>query len=72
MHQKGLEKRRCNSCSTELECALKDLREIVLDGLRHGFFEYQITGEMLNENKRRLIIKAGKSHRFVISPEELN
>jgi len=51
---------------------LKDLREIVLDGLRHGFFEYQITGEMLNENKRRLIIKAGKSHRFVISPEELN
>ena len=60
------------SGSGVLESALDELREIVLDGLRHGFFEYQITGEMLNENKRRLVIKAGKSHRFIISPEELN
>lgn len=55
-----------------LDKALGDLRKIVLDGLRHGFFEFQISGEMLNENKRRLVIKAGKSHRYIISPEDLS
>ena len=56
---------------SSLELALARLREIVLDGLRHGFFDCAVTCEVVNGKKRRLVIKAGKSHRFVIPEDEL-
>ena len=54
-----------------LEAALDLLREIVLDGLRHGFFECAVSSEVVNGKKRRLIIRAGKSHQFTIAEDEL-
>ena len=53
------------------EQMLKKLNEIVLDGLEHGFFEYTVTCELMNNHKRRLVIKAGKSHQFTIPPDDL-
>jgi hypothetical protein len=47
------------------------LQEIVLDGLQHGFFDCQITCEVVQERKRRVTIKAGKSHQFMIRAEDL-
>lgn len=57
--------------SNTLEMALLHLREVVLDGLRHGFFDYAITCEVVKGSKRRLTIKAGKSHQFTIPEEDL-
>ncbi len=54
-----------------LEAALDLLREIVLDGLRHGFFECGVSSEVVNGKKRRLVIRAGKSHQFTIAEDEL-
>jgi len=51
---------------------LRCLREIIVDGLRHGFFDYRITCEMTEKRKRHLVITAGKSYKFVIPDEDLN
>jgi hypothetical protein len=51
--------------------ALAHLEKIVVDGLRHGFFEYTIACEIANNGKRQLMIRAGKSHKFTIPEEEL-
>ncbi len=61
---------RTGSAST-LETAFAQVRQIIEDGLRHGFFECAISGEIINGKKRRLVIKSGKSHHFTIAEEEL-
>ncbi len=53
------------------ELALIQLREILEDGLRHGFFEFAVCGEIVKDKKRRLVIRAGKSHQFTIPEHEL-
>jgi hypothetical protein len=50
----------------ELQRALEKLEAEIRDGLRHGFFEYTITGEVIQGGKRRVLIKAGKSYLFII------
>lgn len=57
--------------SSECRRALKKLEQVVLDGLRHGHFEYTVVCDVINGKKRRLVIKAGVSHQFVIPLEEL-
>jgi hypothetical protein len=59
------------SSASTLERAFAQVRQIVEDGLRHGFFECEISGEVVNGKKRRLVIKSGKSHHFTIAEEEL-
>jgi hypothetical protein len=49
------------------ECLIREID----DGLRHGFFDLAVTCEMVNEKKRRMTIKAGKNHRFMIPEEEI-
>jgi hypothetical protein len=56
---------------SQREAMLAHLEEIILDGLRHGFFDCQVTCELVNERKRRVVIKAGKSHQFTIREEDL-
>lgn len=40
------------------------------DGLRHGFFEFTVTCEIVGQERRRLILQAGKSYQFVIPKED--
>ena len=47
------------------------LDQIVLDGLRHGHFRCAISGPIGKNNKRDLVIEAGKSHKFTIPEVEL-
>lgn len=42
----------------------------VKSGLRHGFFDYSLTGEVKN-GKRHVTLKAGKNHKFTIAPEDI-
>ena len=51
--------------------ALERIRDLVIDGLKHGFFDYSITCEIGNEGKRHLVIRAGKSHNFTIPKDDL-
>jgi hypothetical protein len=51
--------------------ALAHLEKIVVEGLRHGFFDYSIACETGKAGKRQLVIRAGKSHKFIIPQEEL-
>lgn len=51
--------------------ALNRLEGLVVDGLRHGFFDYSIACEIANGGKRQLVIRAGKSHKFTIPEHEV-
>ena len=56
---------------TDLDRAMERLSREVLDGLRHGFFELTVVGDTVKDRKRRLTVKAGKTHLFYIPEEEL-
>ena len=57
---------------TQLDEAMRRLICEVRDGLRHGFFELSVQCEMVKGRKRRLIIKAGKTHQFTIPEGEID
>ena len=40
------------------------------DGLRHGFFEFTVTCEIVGQGRRRLTLRAGKNHQFLLPKEE--
>ncbi|MBL8666330.1 MAG: hypothetical protein JNM48_02575 [Rhodospirillales bacterium] len=52
--------------------ALAHLERIVVEGLKHGFFDYSIACEIGNGGKRHLVIRAGKFHKFTIPENELS
>lgn len=60
------------TASSQYAQALAKLEQVVLEGLRHGHFECSVACELINGKKRRLVIKAGKSHQYIIPPEELD
>jgi DNA-binding transcriptional LysR family regulator len=39
-------------------------------GLRHGYFEYTLTCEVVGHERRRLVLRAGKSYQFVLAKED--
>ena len=51
--------------------ALAHLEKVVVDGLRHGFFDCSIVCEIVSGGKRQLVIRAGKSHKFTIPEDEV-
>ena len=57
--------------SGQLREALDRLEGLIVDGLKHGFFEYSIACEVASGGKRQLVIRAGKSHKFTIPAEEV-
>jgi hypothetical protein len=57
--------------SGQVRKALDRLEGLVVDGLKHGFFECRIACEIVSGGKRQLVIRAGKSHKFTIPEDEL-
>ena len=57
--------------SGQVSEALNRLEGLVVDGLKHGFFDYSIACEVANGGKRQLVIRAGKSHKFTIPEHEV-
>ncbi len=55
----------------QLREALDRIRSLVVDGLKHGFFDYSISCDVGNKGGRRLVIRAGKSHKFTIPEDDL-
>ncbi len=50
--------------------ALSRILAEIYDGLRHGFFEYVLTCEIVGQERRRLTLRAGKGYQFVIPQEQ--
>jgi hypothetical protein len=57
--------------SAQVREALDRLEVLVVDGLKHGFFDYSLACETTNGGKRQLVIQAGKSYKFTIPEDEL-
>ena len=60
-----------DGCGGQVREALDRLRWLVVDGLKHGFFDYSISCEVGNKGRRQLVIRAGKSHKFTIPEDDL-
>ncbi len=60
-----------NGNGSQMREALDRLRGLVVDGLKHGFFDYSISCEVGNKGRRQLVIRAGKSHKFTIPEDDL-
>jgi len=54
----------------ELERAVAMLTRTLLEGLRHGYFEFTVSGEVIKGDKRRVLIKAGKSHAYIVDSRD--
>lgn len=54
-----------------MDLALKKLMEEVKEGLEHGFFDFNVTCDIVGGRRRDLIIKAGKSYKFTIPEEDI-
>jgi hypothetical protein len=52
--------------------AINKLFEEIREGIKHGFYECAVTCEVIKGGRRRLTIRAGKSHRFIIREEDLS
>lgn len=51
--------------------ALEFLENLLVEGLKHGHFEYAINCEIGNNGRRLLIIRAGKRYKFTISETDV-
>jgi hypothetical protein len=51
--------------------ALSLIERIVVDGIKHGHFDYSITCETGKAGRRLLVVKAGKSHQFSIEEPDV-
>lgn len=52
--------------SGQIREVLDHLEGIVIEGLKHGFFDCSITCEITSGGKRHLVIRGGKSYKFTI------
>jgi hypothetical protein len=55
--------------TTALERGLHRIIAEIQDGLRHGYFEFNLTCEVVSQSRRRLTLRAGKNYQFLI-PED--
>jgi hypothetical protein len=52
--------------SAPVRSALDLIENLLVEGIKHGHFDYSITCETGTGGRRLLIVKAGKSHKFSI------
>jgi hypothetical protein len=59
------------TCDGPVRDVCNRLEKLLLEGLRHGFFEITISCKVVSSGKRELVIREGKSHLFTIREEEV-
>jgi hypothetical protein len=55
----------------QLRETLDRIERLLVDGLRHGFFDYSIACEVGKDRRRELVVRAGKNHKFTIPEDDL-
>jgi hypothetical protein len=71
MHEKTPLPNEGTTSGPQLRQALDQIDQIVVDGLRHGYFRATISSGVGKNQRRELVIEAGKSHKFTIPEDEL-
>ena len=71
MHNDQITKPDHIACGPQAYEAINRLIDVVMDGLRHGHFRCVVSSAIGKNNKRDLVIEAGKSHKFTIPEDEL-
>jgi len=71
MHDDHIQNTGDHACGLQAREALDRIMEVVMDGLKHGHFRCVISSAIGKNNKRDLVIEAGKSHKFTIPEEDL-
>jgi hypothetical protein len=71
MREKFSQVKTSDAGGPQLHEALNRIAQVVLDGLLHGHFRCAISSAIGKNNRRDLVIEAGKSHKFTIPEEEL-
>jgi len=61
---------RSSGSPTRLDRALGRILSEIHAGLRHGYFEYTLTCEVISQGRRRVLLRAGKHYQFVIPADE--
>jgi len=62
--------RRSSGSPDRLDVALQRVLAEIHAGLRHGYFEFSLTCEVVGHGRRRLILHAGKTYQFLIPEDE--
>jgi hypothetical protein len=60
-----------NAGTREFDKLMDELRLILLDGIKHGFFNGSISVQAPRSDRREVLISAGKSHKFTIRIDDL-
>jgi hypothetical protein len=63
-------KYRHSSQPPVLDRVLRRVMGEIRDGLRHGYFEFTLSSEIIGDGRRRLQLRAGKNYQFVIPADE--
>jgi hypothetical protein len=66
MHEVPIPLEQSRTYSDQVRSALDLIEGLVVEGIKHGHFDYTVSCEMGTGGRRLLIVKAGKSHKFSI------
>ena len=57
--------------SRPVRSAIELVERLLVEGIRHGHFDYSVTCETGAQGRRQLIVKAGKSHLISIPASDI-
>jgi hypothetical protein len=57
--------------SDPVRSSLDFIETLLVEGIKHGHFDYTVTCETGTNGRRLLIVRAGKSHRFSIMASDV-
>jgi hypothetical protein len=66
MHKVPIPLEPSRTYSDQVRSALDLIESLVVEGIKHGHFDYAVSCEMGTNGRRLLIVRAGKSHKFSI------
>lgn len=64
-------KRSQNPSMNTLQELLQQVGNLIMRGIQHGHFDYQITGSSNANGRRNIVLKAGITHRYDMNISDL-
>jgi hypothetical protein len=71
MSDNSMPSKTSDSYSDPVRSALALIEGLVVEGIKHGHFDYTLTCQLGSRGRRQVIVKAGKSHLFTIEPGDV-
>ena len=57
--------------SPEVDVVLSFVKGKIVDGLKHGYFDYSVSCGTGNRKQREVVVNAGEKHKFTIAFDKL-